>query len=92
MLVLSRRPGQSLVFSRPRIVVSVQSVQGKTVRLAIEAPRHVQVHRDELVMRQESQSGPAALPACEPSLAVPPATSATNHVSLATGLDIEAGG
>lgn len=36
-LCLTRRPGQRLLFSRPDIKITVESVEGKTVRLVIDA-------------------------------------------------------
>lgn len=50
-LVLTRRPGQTIVFDRPRIEVIVDSVVGKTVKLVIKAPKHIRISREELVMR-----------------------------------------
>ena len=50
-LVLTRRPGQTLILERPRIEIIVDSVIGKTVKLVIKAPSHVKVTREELVLR-----------------------------------------
>lgn len=47
MLVLSRRPNQSIIISND-IVVTVIEVRGDQVRLGIKAPRSVTVHRDEV--------------------------------------------
>jgi carbon storage regulator len=47
VLVLSRRVGESVVIAND-IVVTVLEVRGDVVRVGIEAPRHVQVHRDEV--------------------------------------------
>lgn len=47
MLVLSRRANQSIVIGQD-IVVTVIEVRGDQVRLGIEAPREVTVHRDEV--------------------------------------------
>jgi carbon storage regulator CsrA len=51
--VLTRRPGQKIVFDRPHIEVIVDSVVGKTVKLVIKAPRHIRISREELVMRTQ---------------------------------------
>jgi len=47
MLVLSRKKSESIVI-RDDIVVTVVEVQGDKVRLGIEAPREVPVHRREV--------------------------------------------
>jgi len=48
MLVLSRKEGESIVI-QGRIVVSVLNVRGHRVRIGIEAPRHMDVHRREVL-------------------------------------------
>jgi carbon storage regulator len=53
MLVLSRRKDEAIVMDG-RIVVTVLSIKGKTVRLGIDAPREVAVHRKELAERIRS--------------------------------------
>jgi carbon storage regulator len=50
MLVLTRAPSESIVI-RDDIVVRVIDVRGSTVRLAIEAPKQVTVHRSEVHKR-----------------------------------------
>jgi carbon storage regulator len=47
VLVLSRRPRETIMIGHD-IVVTVVSVSGEQVRLGIEAPRHVEVHREEV--------------------------------------------
>ena len=47
MLVLSRKQGESIVV-RDDIVVTVIELRGGRVRLGVEAPREVTVHREEL--------------------------------------------
>ena len=50
MLVLSRKQKQSIRIGDD-IQITVVQVKGNRVRLAIEAPRHVSVHRDEVAQR-----------------------------------------
>lgn len=50
-LCLTRRPGQKLILDRPHIEITVESVVGKTVRLVINAPKHIKIVRDELIYR-----------------------------------------
>lgn len=47
MLVLSRRANESIVIGGD-VVVTVLEVRGDQVRLGIEAPRSVTVHREEV--------------------------------------------
>ena len=48
MLVLSRKVGESVVIGGD-VVVTVLDVRGEVIRLGIEAPRDVVVHRSEVV-------------------------------------------
>jgi len=57
MLVLSRRPNESIVIN-DKIVITVIEIRGDKVRLGIEAPRDVPVHRSEIynaIQRAESE-------------------------------------
>jgi len=47
MLILSRKTGESIVIDG-RIHVKVMRVEGETVKLGIEAPSEVPVHRREV--------------------------------------------
>jgi carbon storage regulator len=47
MLILSRKPGESIVIDG-RIVVKIMRLEGDMVKLGIEAPIHVPVHRQEV--------------------------------------------
>ncbi len=60
MLVLSRRMGESLVIAE-NIRLTVLGVSGGQVRLGIEAPRDISVHREEIFLKikQERESVPA---------------------------------
>lgn len=55
MLVLSRKLGESFVIGN-QITVKVVRVDGNTVRLGIEAPREVAVHRTEIVQRFKEEA------------------------------------
>jgi carbon storage regulator len=61
MLVLSRRAGESVVLGDD-IVVTVLEVRGDVVRVGIEAPRSVKVHRAELLAQLEETNRQAASP------------------------------
>lgn len=47
MLVLSRKPGESLLIG-DNIYVKIVSVDGDKVRVAIDAPKNVNIMRNEL--------------------------------------------
>jgi carbon storage regulator len=47
MLVLSRKPGESVVVG-DGIVVTIVEIRGDRVRLGVEAPQNVPVHRREV--------------------------------------------
>lgn len=50
MLILSRRCGESIVIDE-RIKLTVLSVKGKQIRIGIDAPEDVSVHREEIYER-----------------------------------------
>lgn len=58
MLVLSRKKGEEIVIDRD-IVISIVEIRGDKVRLGIEAPKEVPVHRREVydaIKRNEAAS------------------------------------
>ena len=57
MLVLSRKKNESIVID-DRIVVTVIEIRGDKVRLGIEAPREVSVHRSEVYEMIQSKADP----------------------------------
>ena len=48
MLVLTRSVGERLVINDGEIKISVLEVKGNQVRIGIDAPRSVSVHREEV--------------------------------------------
>jgi carbon storage regulator len=55
MLVLTRKPGQSIMIG-DGVEVQVLSVAGEKVRLGITAPREVSIFRNEVYDRIENES------------------------------------
>ena len=67
MLVLTRRPEQRIVIGDD-IVITVLEVKGDTVRLGIDAPRSVRVHREEVHEALRVANAAAVVPADAPAL------------------------
>jgi carbon storage regulator CsrA len=59
MLVLSRRPGEKIIFPAMETTVQLVSVKGSVVRIGIDAPDHIAVFREEVLQRDGLQP-PAA--------------------------------
>lgn len=58
MLILTRRVGETLMIG-DEVSVTVLGVKGNQVRIGVDAPRDVSVHREEIFNRikEESDSG-----------------------------------
>ena len=58
MLILTRRVGESLMIG-DEVTVTVLGVKGNQVRLGVNAPKNVSVHREEIYERiqQEKTDG-----------------------------------
>lgn len=59
MLVLSRKKNESIVING-NIVITVIEIRGDKIRLAIEAPKDVPVHREEVQQAIEQAAAQAA--------------------------------
>jgi carbon storage regulator len=64
MLVVSRRAGESVAIGDD-VVVTVLEVRGDVVRVGIDAPRSIPVHRAELLAQLETSNQEAASPSDE---------------------------
>ncbi len=61
MLVLSRKKDEKIIIG-DNIAIMIVDIQGDKVRLGIEAPREVSVHREEVYQAiQNKQTEPAAV-------------------------------
>ena len=59
MLILTRRVGETLMIG-DNVAITVLGVKGNQVRLGVNAPKDVTVHREEIYQRiqQEHAEGP----------------------------------
>ena len=64
MLVLSRRVGESIVIGEDA-TVTVLEVRGDVIRIGIDAPRSVSVHRAELLAELVASNQESASPSAD---------------------------
>ena len=53
MLILTRRVGESLIIG-DNVTLTVLGVKGNQVRVGVDAPRDVTVHREEIAKRDDA--------------------------------------
>lgn len=57
MLVLTRSAGERLIIGEDaEITLSILDIRGNQVRIGINAPRHVAVHREEIFLRIQAEN------------------------------------
>ncbi|MGO3345337.1 MAG: carbon storage regulator CsrA [Marinomonas sp.] len=60
MLILTRRVGEALMVG-DEVSVTVLGVKGNQVRIGINAPKDVSVHREEIYLRIKKEQGEQVL-------------------------------
>lgn len=75
MLILTRRVGETIVIGDD-VVVTVLGIKGNQVRIGINAPKDVSVHREEIYQRIQQEKN-TTTPVEEPVVEVAPAAPTT---------------
>ncbi|HWM68439.1 MAG TPA: carbon storage regulator CsrA [Steroidobacteraceae bacterium] len=50
MLILSRRAGETVIIGK-NVSVTVLGIKGNQIRIGIDAPKNIEVHREEIFKR-----------------------------------------
>jgi carbon storage regulator len=55
MLVLGRKPGEKIIIGDNIIISVLESSSPSTIRIGIDAPRDISVHREEIYKKIKSE-------------------------------------
>jgi len=83
MLILSRKPGESIVIDG-RITVKIIRLEGDMVKLGIEAPREVPVHRQEVYDEIQANNREALTDPLSKVPKLPPSSNPMSNQRLGT--------
>ena len=56
MLILTRRPYEKIMIG-DEIIVQITGIDEKQVRIGIDAPKEIPIHREEIYCRIQTQAG-----------------------------------
>lgn len=74
MLVLTRKAGESIVIGKD-VVITVLEVRGGQIRLGVDAPRNLTVHRAEIHRQVMEENQDASIAASDEVPGIPSTTS-----------------